>query len=188
MEEKWQEFDFYVPVVNKIAAKWYSLLNRRWDFDELKNEFVLVYSNLFPLISQRNIPRGDFSKLLYRVCNNHIVNCLRSRKHIMISLEEVPESLLIASGKEFEEMYRKLWFEKANELLSGDARVLLDIVLNDTDSLEEVSKVRRETGNRKYNSKLCMTDLASFACKNIGWGMARFKVAANEVKTFLVEI
>lgn len=178
----WDEFSYFRPVVDKVAAKWTVKLAGRYDFDELKNECVLAYSEIYFFIEERKMPRSDFVKLLWTSCNNRIVDILRKNK-FAVNIDDVQVQ---ASSKEFDELFRKLWMEYVTTKLSKEALEVLRTVLDDTKELERVHEVRR--ANSRYNTQLRREDLNKLFIGERGWTWGRLNRVVKEIREVLQEV
>jgi len=175
----WDEYHFVEPVLDKVAKKWYYKLRGRIDYDELKNNCVVAYSEIYHLKEERKWSRGDFCKYLWMSCYNCIVSVLRKQK-FTISIDDVQ---LSGSRKEFEELFNKYWFGYVEKVLSDDAKEVLRIVLDQPEKLEEAHRLRRPT--KIKISKICKEDLIWVMRGLRKWSYPRIDNAISQVRLAL---
>ena len=176
----WEEYSSFEPVLNKVAAVWCSKLAGRFTFAELKSECVLAYSDIFHLKGQRDMPNADFCRMLWRSASNMICSMLNKRK-VTVCIDKLQ---VAGSAQEFEELYKKFWWEYVDKFLSADAKELLRQVVYDTDELSRVHEQRRTTS--VYKTALCREDLNRLYIGERGWSGPRVDRAVKEVRQALL--
>jgi len=173
----WEKFGVYEGVIDRVSRKWFKKLGGRFDLDELKNELVLLYAELYPVYN--HLPQVEFSKILWVSSVHRIIDLIR-REKIYISIDDVN---VVVESKDFCKEYFNIWLEYVQRFLSVDGRELIRVILGESDELEKFHFSRTE-GNRYY-TRLSQEDVRQFFVCKKGWAWSRIDSAIKEVKEVL---
>ena len=173
----WEEFTGYEDIVNRVSKKWFRKLGGRFELDELKNELVLLYAELYPVYS--HLPSVEFSKLLWVSSTHRIIDLIR-REKVYISIDDVS---IVVDREDFCREYFSVWLQYVQRFLSVDAKELIRVILDELEELEKLHQSRTE-GNR-YCTRLSQEDVRQFFVCKKGWTWNRVDDAIKEVKEAL---
>ena len=178
MQDQWTDLlNCYMPILNKTAAFWASRLHGRIEPNEIKNELILRYTDVYP--RSKSLPKKEFIKYLRRSFNNHVVDLIRSSP-ILLNISDIT---IYADQREFRSMCFQFCIEQAERILPDDSRFLLNTVLSRIDDLHEAQAARRRDVSRKYG--LCLRDVQWLMSREFSWTRKRVLRAAVPIKEML---
>lgn len=176
----WVDFPKYTSVLNKVVDKWWYRTRCAWDRDELYNECVLAYYDVYKVYRGR-VPEREFVRLLFRSCSNRLYDLIVNRR-LEVEIEKVKVSIGL---EEFQKLFERLWLEDVMKLLSEDGRQLVSFIL-DKDKVEQVNRDRRfSLGFTSRKSGLCREDVFYYFRRELKWDWRRIWAAIREVRRVL---
>ena len=180
-EDMWKMYMDYETVIDKFSYSWYSKLGGREDLDSIKNECVLGYFEVYYLyiIKQgRVLSRDEFSKLLWCSCYNRVMDVFIKK----VDTVEIEENTSAANSNDFLDLYKKLWKEDSERLLSSDGKELLLVLLEKRNELENIHEQRIKVKQRKrYNTNISTEDIRIYFIRQQDWSIKRLEAAIEEV-------
>ena len=181
MENVWEGFSEVEKVLDNVAGYWCKRAPGRFSFDELKNECVIVYTEITPDARAQCMSQSHYIKYLWRSCCNRVCTLLRKEK-IFFCIDDL---FVLADGKAFREMMYKFWLEHVSTILSVDGLEVLHVVLKETEALEAFHDERIK--DRKYATRLSREDVYLYLQEVKGWGHGRITQGIAEVRASMSE-
>lgn len=173
----WEDLSKYDKVLKKVVNRWWYRLNGRWSQDELYNECVLAYHDIYG-VYKGVVPEKEFVKLLFRSCSNRLYDMIVN-KRLEIEIEKVKVSVGL---DKFQKLFEKLWVEDVLRLLSEEGKLMVSFIL-DKEKVEEVGLKRR--GNSVRNQGLCREDVFYYFRRELGWSWRKIWAVIREVRRVL---
>jgi len=176
MQNIWENFGEVEHVLDNVAGYWCKRAPGRFSFDELKNECVVVFSEVEPVARAQCMSQSHYVKYLWRSCCNRVCQLL-SKDKLCFCIDDL---FVLADSKAFREMMYKFWLEHVSAILSKDAQEILNIVLVETEQLEDFhdSRVR----SKLYSTRLSREDVYLYLQDIKGWGHSRILKGIEEVR------